>query len=164
MAELPDGAARVRAALQALGLLCPVVVVPETARTAEDAARTLGCELGQIAKTVLFRGTTTGKPVLVVASGVNRVDESLLARVAGEGLAKARADFVRDATGYAIGGVAPVGFPRPIDTWFDEDLLQYPAVWAAAGTPHAVFSVAPAALARITAGTVTRIHSRRTPA
>lgn len=158
MAELPDGARRVQALLESLGVAGRVVVVPETTRTSEDAARALGCEIGQIAKTVLFRGVSTGKPVLVVASGANRVDEQLLAGRVGEGLAKARAEFVREATGYAIGGVAPVGFPQPIETWIDEDLLKYEIVWAAAGTPNAVFSASPAAIATITAGTVTRVR------
>ncbi len=158
MTRLPDRALQVQAVLEAYGGTCPIVVVPETTRTAEDAARALGCAVGQIAKTVVFRGASSGKPVLVVASGVNRVDERLLARQVGEGLAKATADFVRDATGYAIGGVPPVGFPQPIETWLDEDLLQYPAVWAAAGTPNAVFSVAPSALVSMTAGTVTRVR------
>lgn len=158
MAELPDGARRVQALLVSLGVAGRVVVVPETTRTSEDAARALGCEIGQIAKTVLFRGVSTGKPVLVVASGANRVDEQLLAGRVGEGLAKARAEFVRGATGYAIGGVAPVGFPHPIETWIDEDLLKYEIVWAAAGTPNAVFSASPAAIATITAGTVTRVR------
>ena len=157
--ELPDSARRVQAALEALGLTCRVVAVPETARTAEHAARTIGCEIGQIAKTVLFQGSSTGKPVLVLASGANRVDERLLASQVGEGLKKAKADFVRESTGYAIGGVPPVGFPRAIETWIDEDLLTYPEVWAAAGTPHTVFSVDPGKLAAITAGTVTRVRA-----
>lgn len=158
MIRLPDRALQVQAVLESHGATCPVVVVPETTRTAADAARALGCDVGQIAKTVVFRGANSGKPVLVVASGANRVDERLLERRVGEGLAKATADFVRDSTGYAIGGVPPVGFPRPIETWLDEDLLQYPEVWAAAGTPNAVFSVAPSALVSMTAGTVTRVR------
>jgi prolyl-tRNA editing enzyme YbaK/EbsC (Cys-tRNA(Pro) deacylase) len=158
MTGLPDRAEQVQAVLEALGATCRVVVVPETTRTAEDAARALGCEIGQIAKTVVFRGTGSGKPVLVVASGANRVDERLLEGAVGEGLAKAKADFVRDSTGYAIGGVPPVGFPRPIETWIDEDLLQYPEVWAAAGTPNAVFCVDPSALVSMTAGMVTRVR------
>ena len=156
--ELPESARKVQATLEALGVRCRVVAVPETTRTAEEAARSIGCEIGQIAKTVLFQGSRTGKPVLVVASGANRVDEPLLAGQVGEGLKKAKADFVRESTGYAIGGVPPIGFPQAIETWIDEDLLTYPEVWAAAGTPNTVFSVDPRQLAPLTAGTVTRVR------
>jgi len=99
----------------------------------------------------------SGKPVLVVASGVNRVNERLLAQRRGEDLEKATAEFVRASTGYVIGGVPPVGFPEPIETWIDEDLLQYEEVWAAAGTPFSVFSMKPESLATMTSGTVGRI-------
>ena len=113
--------------------------------------------VAQIAKSILFRGAVSGQPVLVVASGVNRVNEQAAAALAGEPLEKASPDFVRAATGYAIGGVAPVGFPAPIATRIDQDLLQFEEVWAAAGTPFAVFSLDPHHLSEITGGAVARL-------
>lgn len=158
-AELPTSAARVQAALQRLGMPFQVVTMPSTTGTAQEAAAAIGCTVGQIAKSILFRGATTGKPILVVASGTNRVNESVVGSVAGEVLEKPKraADFVREATGYVIGGVPPVGFPQPIATFIDEDLLQYETVWAAAGTPFSVFSLDPNALAVMTGGTVIRV-------
>lgn len=157
MNELPPSAQRVQAALEHAGVPFRVVVMQGTTRTAQQAAQAIGCTVAQIAKSVLFRGETTGKPILVIASGTNRVSESTVAALAGERPAKADADFVRTSTGYAIGGVPPVGFPEPIDTWIDRDLLQFEEVWAAAGTPFAVFSLDPRALPALTAGTVAEI-------
>ena len=147
-----------QAALENAGLPLRVVTMPATTRTAAEAAAAIGCTVAQIAKSILFRGATTGKPFLVVASGTNRVNERLVAELAGEPLGKADADFVRQSTGYAIGGVPPVGFPQPIATWIDRDLLRHAEVWAAAGTPFAVFSLDPSHLATITDGTVSQIH------
>jgi prolyl-tRNA editing enzyme YbaK/EbsC (Cys-tRNA(Pro) deacylase) len=131
--------------------------MPDTTRTAQEAARAIGCSVEQIAKSILFRGAQTGKPILVIASGVNRVDEKLMAARVGEPLMKATPEFVRQSTGYVIGGVPPFGFPQPIDTWIDRDLLQYAEVWAAAGTPHTVFSLDPNSLVSLTGGTVTDV-------
>jgi prolyl-tRNA editing enzyme YbaK/EbsC (Cys-tRNA(Pro) deacylase) len=156
-AELPSSAQRVQAALEHAGLPLRVVTMPETTRTAAEAAAVIGCTVAQIAKSILFRGASTRKPILVVASGTNRVNERLVAVHAGEPLEKADADFVRQSTGYAIGGVAPIGFPQPIDTWIDRDLLQYKEVWAAAGTPFTVFALDPSSLPTITGGTVVQI-------
>jgi prolyl-tRNA editing enzyme YbaK/EbsC (Cys-tRNA(Pro) deacylase) len=128
--------------------------MPSSTRTAPEAAAAIGCSVSQIAKSILFKGATSGKPILVIASGTNRVDEKLVAEWTGERLAKAAPDFVREATGYVIGGVPPVGFPQPIETWIDADLLQYNEVWAAAGTPFTVFSLDPRALADLTGGTI----------
>jgi len=147
----------VQAALENAGLPLRVVAMPGTTRTAAEAAAGIGCTVAQIAKSILFRGATTGKPILVVASGTNRVNERLVAELAGEPLGKADADFVRSSTGYAIGGVPPVGFPQPIETWIDRDLLQYKEVWAAAGTPFTVFAVDPSTLPMITGGAVVQI-------
>lgn len=116
--------------------------------------------MGQIAKSIVFRGARTGKAVLAIASGVNRVDETVMARLAREPIARATPEFVRESTGFAIGGVAPVGFPQPIETWIDDDLLQYWEVWAAAGTPFAVFRLDPRALPPITQGTIAEIAVR----
>jgi prolyl-tRNA editing enzyme YbaK/EbsC (Cys-tRNA(Pro) deacylase) len=154
---LTGSAARVRAALDASGLPFRIRITPTTTRTAQEAAQTLGCGVAQIVKSLVFRGTRTGKPVVVLASGVNRVDERRIAEYAGEPIARGDADFVRSATGYAIGGVPPLGFPQPLETWIDEALLQHGEVWAAAGTPHAVFPLDPRQLATITGGTVVRV-------
>jgi prolyl-tRNA editing enzyme YbaK/EbsC (Cys-tRNA(Pro) deacylase) len=151
---LPPSARRVQEALAAMDLPLRVVEMPATTRTAQEAAAAIGCSVAQIAKSIVFRGAVTGKPVLVIASGVNRVNEKGLAGRTGEALQKATADFVREATGYAIGGVPPVGFAAPIETWIDEDLLQFSEVWAAAGTPFAVFQLDPKLLPRLTGGTV----------
>ena len=139
-------------ALDAHGAAFSVVQMPATTRTAQEAATAIGCTVAQIAKSILFKGATTGKPILVIASGVNRVNEARVAEHAGEPLAKASPDFVRDATGYVIGGVPPVGFPQPIETWIDEALLHFDEVWAAAGTPFAVFSLDPRVLPELTGG------------
>jgi prolyl-tRNA editing enzyme YbaK/EbsC (Cys-tRNA(Pro) deacylase) len=156
--KLGSSTERVQKALDAMGLALTVVEMPATTRTAQEAATAIGCEVAQIAKSILFRGSVTGKPVLVIASGVNRVNEAELEAKVGEPLVKANAEFVRAATGYVIGGVPPVGFPTPIETWIDEDLLSYSEVWAAAGSPFAVFRLEPKLLARMTAGHVVRIR------
>ena len=155
--HLPPSAARVQEALRAHNAPLRVVEMPASTRTAQEAAAAIGCSVSQIAKSILFRGAATGKPILVIASGTNRVDEKLVAARAGEPLAKATADFVRESTGYVIGGVPPIGFPQPIETWIDADLLQFTEVWAAAGTPFAVFSLDSNALAALTGGTVVQV-------
>jgi prolyl-tRNA editing enzyme YbaK/EbsC (Cys-tRNA(Pro) deacylase) len=154
---LPGSAQRVQDALDQQRVACRVVPMPVTARTAEQAAHAIGCEVAQIAKSIVFRGARTSKPILVIASGVNRVNERTIQDLAGEPVVKPDAEFVRRETGFAIGGVAPIGFPRPIETWIDSDLMQFAEVWAAAGTPTMVFRVAPDALAAITGGTVTPV-------
>jgi prolyl-tRNA editing enzyme YbaK/EbsC (Cys-tRNA(Pro) deacylase) len=154
---LPPSAQRVKDALGAMGMPMRVVEMPATTRTAQEAADAIGCRVAQIAKSIVFMGAATGKPVLVIASGVNRVNESRMAERAGEELRKATAEFVRASTGYAIGGVPPVGFPAPIETWIDEDLLLFEEVWAAAGTPFAVFRLDPRLLPRMTGGVAVRV-------
>jgi prolyl-tRNA editing enzyme YbaK/EbsC (Cys-tRNA(Pro) deacylase) len=155
--QLPESARRVQETLDRNDLAFRVVEMPGSTRTAKDAAAAIGCTVAQIAKSILFRGAVTGNPILVVASGVNRVNEQAVAALAGEPLEKASPDFVRQATGYAIGGVPPAGFPAPIATWIDQDLLQFQEVWAAAGTPFAVFSLDPRRLPEITGGAVARV-------
>jgi prolyl-tRNA editing enzyme YbaK/EbsC (Cys-tRNA(Pro) deacylase) len=155
--SLSASAQKVQEALTALGLPCRVVELPASTRTAQEAAAAVGGAVGQIVKSLVFRGARTGKPILVVASGANRVDEARLSELAGEPIAKADAAFVRAHTGFAIGGVAPLGHPAPIETYVDADLLQYPEIWAAAGTPNAVFALTPADLQTITAGQVVAI-------
>jgi prolyl-tRNA editing enzyme YbaK/EbsC (Cys-tRNA(Pro) deacylase) len=155
--ELSTSAQKVQRALQGFDLSLQVVELPASTRTAVEAARAIGCEIGQIVKSLVFRTTATGKPVLVLASGVNRVSEVRLGPVLGESLKMADAEFVRQYTGFAIGGVPPVGFSQPIETIIDQDLLQYAEIWAAAGTPHAVFCLSPTSLTQITNGRVMQI-------
>ena len=141
---------RVAAALARAGVDAEIREYPEGARTARDAAAAGGCEVGQICKSLVFR--VGDAPLLVVASGANRVDESRF------GAVKADAAFVREQTGYAIGGVPPFAHARAIDTVIDEDLLRYDVVWAAAGTPRAVSPIAPAALVEVSSGRVERVR------
>jgi prolyl-tRNA editing enzyme YbaK/EbsC (Cys-tRNA(Pro) deacylase) len=129
-------------------------------RTAADAAAAIGCTVAEIAKSLLFRGKQSGRPVLVIASGVNRVDEKKLAALLGEKISRADADFVREMTGFAIGGVPPVGHATAPITLIDEDLLQFATIWAAAGTPNAVFQLKPAVLAELTGGRLADVAAR----
>jgi len=123
---------------------------PEGTRTAEDAARAIGCELGQIVKSLVF--IAAGKPVVALMSGANRLDPSRLAQLAGEPVAKADAETTRTATGFSIGGVPPFGHSSPLPVYVDRDLLQYPIVWAAAGRPDSVFAIEPARLLEVSGG------------
>lgn len=150
---LPPAAQRVQDLLREAGSECTVAMMATTARSAVEAAAAIGCTVAQIAKSLVFRAAS-GRAVLVIASGVNRVDETKLAAAIGEKLGKADANFVRDRTGYAIGGVAPVGHPPGVRIFIDADLANYDSLWAAAGHPHAVFRVTPAELERLTGGTV----------
>jgi prolyl-tRNA editing enzyme YbaK/EbsC (Cys-tRNA(Pro) deacylase) len=156
-AALGSGARKVQEALRALGLSGDVVEFAETTRTSADAAKRVGCDVGQIAKSLVFRAQPSGRPVLVIASGANRVNEWRVGVLLKEVLEKAPAALVRQATGFAIGGVPPVGHPGPLTTYIDEDLMQYAEIWAAAGTPNAVFKLIPADLVRITGGKVIKV-------
>ncbi len=155
--ELSPSARRVQNALLALGVECKVVELPDSTRTAKEAAQAIGCLVEQIAKSLVFKGQQSGKPILIVASGTNRVNEKIVSALVGEPLAKADADFVYEQTGYHIGGIPPAGLAHPVATYIDEDLLQYEDIWAAAGTPHAVFRLTPADLQRLTGGKVVTI-------
>jgi len=146
--------ARVREALARLGLKAEIREFDASTRTSADAAAAIGCTVAQIAKSVIFRAKTAGQPVLVIASGVNRVDEKKLEAAVGDRIGRADADFVRATTGFAIGGVAPVGHTGPVRIFIDQDLNQYTEIWAAAGSPNAVFRLTPADLQRVTGGTV----------
>lgn len=159
--ELSGSAKKVQAALHSLGLTLEVVELPASTRTSAEAAEAVGCSVGQIAKSLVFRGATTGGPVLVICSGSNRVDEGALSRLVGEPVEKGDAEFVRQHTGFAIGGVPPVGHRRAIPTYIDEDLMGFTEIWAAAGTPHAVFRLTPEELSRISQGTVARIAASK---
>jgi prolyl-tRNA editing enzyme YbaK/EbsC (Cys-tRNA(Pro) deacylase) len=146
MMELPPAAHRVETAAVELGLRIEVRLMPESTRTAAEAAKAVGSTVGQIVKSLIFKGKQSGRPYLLLVSGTNRVNENAVAHILGEAIERPDADFVREATGFAIGGIPPLGFPTPLHTWMDEDLLQYETVWAAAGTPNAVFAVDPEAL------------------
>jgi Cys-tRNA(Pro) deacylase len=159
--SLRPAAARVQQLLGELGLETDVIEFSGTTKTSADAARQIGCDVAQIAKSLIFRAKQTNRPVLVIASGVNRVDEKALEALLGEKIGKADADFVREKTGYAIGGVAPIGHDTPPVTFIDEDLLKLDTIWAAAGTPFAVFRLAPADLERLTGGQVAKIAQIR---
>lgn len=147
-------AQKVQDALIQLGFTNRIIELPDTTRTAVEAAAAIGCEVGAIVKSLIFKTQQTERPVLVIASGANRVNEKHLRDLTGEKIGRADADFVRQATGFAIGGIPPVGHPQPIQTFIDEDLFRYAEVWAAGGTPHAVFNLTPAELVRMTGGTV----------
>jgi prolyl-tRNA editing enzyme YbaK/EbsC (Cys-tRNA(Pro) deacylase) len=157
MPDLSPSAAKVQTALDAYGLSLQVVELPDSTRTAADAAAAVGCAVAQIAKSLIFRTTRTGRPVLVIASGANRVDEDRIGTLIGEPIGKADAGFVRSETGFVIGGVPPVGHDQAIDTFVDEDLLMYDEIWAAAGTPNAVFKLGKNDLEKILIGKFYRI-------
>lgn len=148
---------RVQAALESLGLGHEVVALERSCRTAADAARAVGCEVGQIAKSLVFRLEHSNQALLVITSGANRADEAKLAALVGEPVGKADADFVREQTGFAIGGVAPLGHARPLTTLIDQDLLAWPAIWAAAGHPNTVFRLNPNDLLVMTGGRVVAV-------
>ena len=152
-AALSPSARRVQAALAAAGLDCAVTEHATPARTSAEAAATLGCSVAEIAKSLVFRAGDD-EPVLVVASGGNRVDEAKLATLAGARIARADPEFVRAVTGYAIGGIPPLAHARPLRTFVDRDLMRYAVVHAAGGTPRAMFPIAPADLVRVSGGTV----------
>jgi len=155
--ELSPSAKKVQHALDAFGVQLQVLELPASTRSAVEAAQAVGCQVEQIAKSLIFRSSLTGRPVLVIASGPNRVNEKKIGELLGEPIGKADADFVRQQTGFAIGGVPPVGHPQPIATFVDEDLLKFHEIWAAAGTPNAVFRLSPQDLVIITSGRVINI-------
>ncbi len=148
--SLSPTAQKVQDLLTARGFDIRVIEYAESTRTSQEAADRAGCSLGQIVKSLIFRGKSTRKPILVLTSGANRVDEARLAEYVGEPIGRADADFVRTVTGFAIGGVPPLGHAQPMETYVDEDLLQYETVWAAAGTPNAIFELTPADLQKMT--------------
>jgi prolyl-tRNA editing enzyme YbaK/EbsC (Cys-tRNA(Pro) deacylase) len=154
---LSPSAQKIQDVLNKIGIPAHVIEFSESTRTAQEAADRVHCQLGQIVKSLVFKTKNSGKGILVLTSGANRVDEARLSNYAGEPITRPDAEFVRSLTGFSIGGVPPLGHPRAIETYIDEDLLQYPLVWSAAGTPNAVFSCTPAELTRITQGKVVPI-------
>ena len=160
---LSPSAAKVQAALDAAGVATRIVEYAEPGRTSAQAAAVIGCSVGQIAKSLVFRAASAGA-VLVVASGANRVDEAKVAGVLGEPIGKADPAFVREATGFAIGGIPPLGHARSLVTLIDRDLLAYDVVYAAGGTPHAMFPLAPGDLVRVSGGRVADVALLSGPA
>lgn len=154
MKELSPSALKVQQSLDNAGVSCRVLELEVSARTATEAAEAVGCAVGQIVKSLVFRGETSGKAILALVSGSNRVDVKLLETACGEPVGKADASFVRERTGFAIGGIPPLGHAEPLCPIIDRDLLEYPEVWAAAGTPHALFRITPAELVSITGGLI----------
>ena len=154
---LSSTAQRVQDLLLARGYSCQVIEHAESTRTSQEAADRAGCTLGQITKSMIFKGKTTQKPILVLTSGANRVDEEQISRYAGESITRADPDFVRAVTGFAIGGVPPIGHAQPMETYLDEDLMNYGTIWAAAGTPNAIFELTPSQLKSMTGGTVAQV-------
>jgi prolyl-tRNA editing enzyme YbaK/EbsC (Cys-tRNA(Pro) deacylase) len=146
MSLLPASAKKVRDAASALGLDIAVREMSESTRTAEEAAAACGVTVGQIVKSLVFMGATSGRPYLLLVSGANRVNEKGVAAHLGEKLKRPDANAVRALTGYAVGGIPPFGHDTPLATYIDSDLLQYDVVWAAAGTPKTVFRTAPVKL------------------
>ncbi|MGF1592445.1 MAG: YbaK/EbsC family protein [Kiloniellaceae bacterium] len=155
--HLKDSARRVQAAIEAAGFDFRVSEFPASTRSSEEAAAAIGCGVAQIAKSLIFRAGDSGRPVLVMASGANRVDEKAVGRLLGEKLARADADFVRQKTGFAIGGVPPVGHREAPVVFIDADLMALSEIWAAAGTPNAVFRLTPEALVALTGGCVAEL-------
>jgi len=145
--------ARVRTAIETLGLTAEIRDVGQ-ARTAQEAADSVGCHLDQIAKSIIFRAEHSGDAVLFLTAGGNRVDSTKASACAGEPLGKADADLIRAQTGFAIGGVSPIGHLTPIRAWLDPRLLEFDLVWAAAGTPRHVFPLDPKLLPKISSAQV----------
>jgi prolyl-tRNA editing enzyme YbaK/EbsC (Cys-tRNA(Pro) deacylase) len=156
---LPPSAQRVQDALTAAGFTNEVIVLDRPTRTAAEAAAALGCEVAQIAKSLVFRRAGTGAPVLIVTSGANRVDERAVAAALGEPIGRADAEFVRETTGFAIGGVPPIGHARPIETLVDEDLTRFDEIWAAAGHPSSLFRLTAGELRRMTGARVVTVKA-----
>ena len=148
--DLQPAARRVQEALAAKGLSLEVRTFPAGTRTAQDAAAAIGCEVAQIAKSLIFRARSSNRPVLAVVSGANQADESRLAALLGEEIGRANAAFVRERTGFAIGGVPPIAHVEPPVTFLDSDLQTFEEIWAAAGTPNTVFRLTPDELAAMT--------------
>ncbi len=157
MSNLSPSAQKIQNLLAELGYAYSVIEHAESTRTAQEAADRAGCQLAQIVKSLIFRGARSGKPILVLTSGANRVDEKRISGYAGEPIARADADFVRAVTGFAIGGVPPIGHLQPMETYIDEDFLPFQTIWAAAGTPNAIFELKTADLQKMTGGSVRRV-------
>ncbi len=160
---LPPKSLMVQKVLEDKGLSSKVRIMPDSCRTSQMAADAVGCDVAQIAKSLIFKAKQSGEAVLIIACGDNMVDTKKVAKLLGQKLSRADADFVREQTGFAIGGVPPVGHPKPLTIFIDEDLERFEEIWAAAGNPHAVFPLTPQELFRITGGQVGDIKQTAKP-
>lgn len=157
MEELSPSAERVQKALIEAGFYFQVIELPQTTRSAQEAARAVGCKVEQIVKSLIFRTKESNRAILILASGGNRVNEIKVSSLLGEPIEKADAEFVKERTGFVIGGVPPLGHCQRLEAFVDKDLLNFEVIWAAAGTPNAVFSLSPSDLLKITGGKVISI-------
>jgi Cys-tRNA(Pro) deacylase len=156
-ASLSKSAQKIQDILSTKNIKTTVVELAATTRTAQEAADAIGCAVAQILKSLVFQTKETKEPILVLASGINRVNEKLIAQHVGQKIERADADFVREVTGFAIGGIPPIGHAQKIKTFVDQDLFQYDQLWAAAGTPHAVFSLSNQDLKSLTDGIIIQV-------
>jgi prolyl-tRNA editing enzyme YbaK/EbsC (Cys-tRNA(Pro) deacylase) len=156
-ASLSPSAQKVQDALRARGYACEVIESEQPSRTAAEAAKLVGCEVAQIAKSLVFKTAQSGRAVLVITSGANAVNEFRVGMHVKEALGKAPAAFVRQVTGFAIGGIPPIAHAEAIETFIDQDLMKHAEIWAAAGTPNALFKLAAADLPAMTGGRVIRV-------
>lgn len=150
--ELSGSAKKIQNFLIDNGYSCEVKELPDSTRTADEAARAIGCEVAQIAKSLIFIDKASGKPILIIASGANQVDIKKLEQSKGLHLTKADGKFVKERVGFAIGGVPPVGHNEKITTFLDPSLMNYEWIWAAAGTPFAVFRLSSLEIQKMTDG------------
>lgn len=157
MTSLPPAAIRFTTAARQAGIDPDIMVMEQSTRTADEAAIACAADVAQIVKSLVFQGASSRKPILILVSGKNRVDEEAVANALGEGLARMDGRAVRDLTGYAIGGIPPLGHDTKLKTWMDEDLLGHERVYAAAGTPNTMFAVDPKALCEATSATVIQV-------
>lgn len=157
ISALSPSALKVQNILNEEGFDCTVLELSDSTRTAKEAAQAVGCQVGQIVKSLVFKGKKSQTPILVVASGSNRVNEEKISGLVSEAVKMAHADFVRKKTGFAIGGVPPLGHCEKLKTFIDEDLLEYDEIWAAAGNPHALFKLSPDNLIKMTGGKVVSV-------
>lgn len=152
--NLSKNAEKIQNVLDKFEFKLNVLELSGSTRTSQEAADTIGCSVGQIAKSLIFKGKASNKPILIVASGINRVNEKTIKKYIGEKVQRPDADFVLEQTGFAIGGIPPIGHKNSLTTLIDEDLMKYEEIWVAAGTPHAVFKLTPQILKDITRGDI----------
>lgn len=158
MDTLSKSAQVIQDLLSKKGISFMVIELAASTRTAQDAASTIGCTIGQIVKSLIFKIKETNEPILILASGPNRVSEERIETEFRQKITKADADFTREVTEFAIGGIPPVGHKQKIRTFIDQDLLKFQELWAAAGTPNAIFNLTPADLLMLTDGKVIAIY------
>ncbi len=158
MAKMKSSVKRVEDVLKSLGIPVTVQELPASTRTAKEAAAAANCQVAQIVKSLVFQITTSQEPILILTSGANQVDENHVGSQLGEKIQFAPADFVREETGFAIGGVSPYGLKKEIPIYIDRDLLDHSIIWAAAGSHHALFSIQPQVLVSSTGGQVISVH------